>query len=170
MEKERKSNKGLIGLIIILVIIVIALTTIIVMDKLNNNDKNNKVTDNTTNVTENNIKDDDTVKKDESIKIPNNLVGKYVNKNDKADYFILKSDGTAEIAFATGDGNRPIATNEDAKFKILYLSEAEIIIEFYNGTIPFSPIKIGNISDNGFIFADTQTGPENNAFEFVYQK
>ena len=181
MEKERKSNKGLIGIIVILVVIIIALTTIIIMDKLDDNE--NKTSNDNTNVTENNnIKDNDNTvtdnnkenevseNKEESIKIPNNLVGKYVNKNNKDDYFILKSDGTAQLSFITGDGNRPIATNEVAKFKILYLSEYEIIIEFYNGTIPFSPIKIGNTSNNGFIFADTQTGPGNNAFEFVYQK
>ena len=171
MENKTKSNKGLIGIIIILIIIIIALTAIVVMDKLNNNDKNNKATDNTNNITENNKKEEEvTDKKEESINIPNDLVGKYINKNEKDEYFILKADGTAELSFITGDGRNPVVTNKNAKFKILYSSDFDIIIEFYNDALPYSPVKIGRMLDDNITFADINSGPTNNEFDFVYQK
>lgn len=163
-------------IIIVLVILVLGLTGYIVYDKVlltqNNNENINDINNNESinNTNANGTLNQDTkgkiyIKRNGIIaleEIPADIVGKYVHSENKDDYFILNSDGTAMVNFQSGD-NGIVVTNDQLTYQLTY-NENIIVLELYTnaGPKPFNLIMMGDqhISDGGF--ATTRTTPSAN--------
>lgn len=172
-------------IIIILTLLVLGLVGYIVYDKVLLKENNSNVDNNFVNTNNNNTQNSNGkiyIKRDGVISleaVPTNIVGKYVNKVDKNDYFILNSDGTAIVSFPTG-GRGYVAINDQVTFQLTYHPNSlsysdEVTVELYNksGINPFSPMRIGMKDSNGnYKFTVTEPTPTANvgSYDFIKEQ
>ena len=197
IEGKNMNNKNLKIIVLVLTIIILGLTSYIIYDKVISKDNGNIVdkTNNDNNIVDENNNNDNIVdetnnneiqNQDSSGKIyikrngvialeevPSDIVGKYVNKEAKDDYFILNSDGTAMVNYPTG-GNEMV-TNNELTFQLTYTNSDIVVLELYTttGNQPYSPIRIGRAhsssptSPAGYTFSTTEHTPTANLGELV---
>ena len=182
--ENSKNNKGVIALLIVIIVILSALCVLFATgtisfksNDVDNNKTNQNVTDNN-NVETNddeNIVNNNQDNNENNINLDNikydyndNILGKYVNKNNQEDYFILYSDGKADMSYPSGDRGTYVK-KEKINYGITY-NESIVILNFYELTEPESPIKIGILTDSGYMFAHTTTTAANGALMFDYVK
>lgn len=171
MEKQN-NNKGVIALLIVIIVILLALCVLFATGTISFN--SNKVNDNDTNENINDNSDDQLNNKN-NINLDNimydyndKILGKYVNKNNKDDYFILYSDGKADMSYPSGDRGTYVK-KEKINYGITY-NESVVILNFYDLSETESPIKIGLLNDSSYVFAHTTTTAANGALRFDYIK
>lgn len=176
---ESKTNKKIIILLVVFIILTLLFGGYIVYDKIvqKSNNNNPNIDQSLTNETNNeNTSKKIYIKRDGIVNlenVPNNIIGKYVNKDSKDDYFILNSDGTAIVSFPSGDKGT-IITNDKITFQLTYYQGTfnPVILEFYteSGTSPYSPIRIGNKYEENYVFSVTESSPTANIGTFIYEK
>lgn len=155
------NNKNKNIIIIILIVIIVVLIGYIVYGKTTSNENNlsGEVGQNTnTKINLENIKYDYNDK----------IIGKYANKNDAEDYFVLYSDGKADLNYPSGD-NGSYIKKEKINYTITY-NESIVIINFSGLSEIEGPIKVGLLTENRYVFANTTTNPSTGALMFVYER
>ena len=191
MEKENKLLKIIVALLSILIVIILVLAAYFILIKddsgeVNNNQNNSQIGGENDNSQNNSQTGENSTGKIYIVrdgvakleKVPDNIVGKYVNNEFDEDYFVLNSDGTAEATWYSGCSSdcgdvKDYFEKNELTFKLTYNDDNSVTLELqpldkiYEGM--FKPY-IGKKVNNVYYFEVTVPTPVANPGETKYIK